>query len=69
MKFTALIFTVLLAMPTVAGDLSERLEPIGSMNKYANVEYNDVWGYTDSEGREYALLGVKNGTSIIEITN
>ena len=69
MKFSALIFAALVALPTVASDLSVRLEPIGSMNKYGNVEYNDVWGYTDSEGREYALLGVKNGTSIIEITD
>lgn len=69
MKFSAIILAALISVPTVANNLSERLEPIGSMNKYASAEYNDIWGYTDSEGREYALLGVKNGTSIIEITN
>ncbi len=32
------------------------------------VGYNDCWGYT-AGGREYALLGVVNGTSIIDITD
>ncbi len=29
---------------------------------------NDVWGYA-SEGREFVLLGLRNGTAFIEITN
>lgn len=32
-------------------------------------QYNDCWGYTAPNGREYALLGVSNGTSIIDITD
>jgi len=31
--------------------------------------YNDCWGYTAPDGREYALLGVSNGTSIVDITD
>ena len=31
--------------------------------------YNDVWGYTDGEGTEYALLGAWNGTHIIDISS
>ncbi len=30
--------------------------------------YSSCWGYTDSRGREYALLGVYEGMSIIDIT-
>ena len=31
---------------------------------------NDVWGWTDSgSGREFALMGLSNGTSFVEITN
>lgn len=33
-------------------------------NNYAN-----IWGYTDSLGREYALLGCYTGTAIIDITD
>jgi choice-of-anchor B domain-containing protein len=32
------------------------------------VRANDVWGYEDSAGTEYALIGVLNGTSIVDIT-
>ena len=39
------------------------------VNDYRSTGYNDVWGYTSPDGREYALLGVKNGTSIVDITN
>lgn len=29
---------------------------------------NDVWGYTDTAGHEYALVGVNTGVSIVDIT-
>lgn len=31
--------------------------------------YSDCWGYTAPNGEEYALLGVSNGVSIIDITD
>ncbi len=35
-----------------------------------NVLGNDLWGWTDSQtGREYAIFGLTNGTSFIDITN
>lgn len=30
---------------------------------------NDCWGYTSPSGREYALIGLSDGTGIAEITN
>jgi len=30
---------------------------------------NDCWGYVSPSGREYAIIGVSNGTGIVEITN
>lgn len=48
---------------------SQRIEPIASMNLYQRSGYNDVWGYTAPDGREYALLGVQNGTSVVDITD
>jgi choice-of-anchor B domain-containing protein len=32
-------------------------------------ELNDVWGYTDEQGNEYALVGRENGFSIIDVTD
>src|SRR3990172_5598322 len=30
---------------------------------------SNIWGYTDSLGNEYALVGTETGVSIIDITN
>lgn len=30
---------------------------------------NDVWGYVDEEGNEYAIVGTSKGTSIVDVTN
>jgi choice-of-anchor B domain-containing protein len=45
------------------------IELIGSLNQYPSVGYNDIWGYVDPLGNEYALLGVRSGTSIIDLSN
>jgi choice-of-anchor B domain-containing protein len=39
---------------------------MGSMNKYS--EYASCWGYTAPDGKEYALLGVSSGMSIVDIS-
>ena len=37
-----------------------------------NLDYtqslNDIWGYQASNGKEYALVGLTNGTSIVDVT-
>jgi choice-of-anchor B domain-containing protein len=41
-------------------------------SKYAfpqGVQLANLWGYTDSQGREYALVGTSVGMSIIEVTD
>ncbi|MEZ4742649.1 MAG: choice-of-anchor B family protein [Bdellovibrionota bacterium] len=48
---------------------SEELRVAGHFDQYSQRGYNDVWGYTAPDGREYALLGVVHGTSIIDITD
>jgi len=46
-------------------------QSIQNISLLAKVEYeeelSDVWGYTDENGREYALVGMENGTSIVDI--
>ena len=48
---------------------SSNVQLVGTFNQYSFVGYNDCWGYTAPDGKEYALLGVRSGTSIIEITD
>ena len=31
--------------------------------------YNDIWGYTSPDGREYALVGTTTGVSVVNITD
>jgi len=42
--------------------------PVTSFNA-ANTSGNDVWGYVSPSGREYALMGLSNGTGFVEVTN
>jgi len=51
----------------VYGQGSPNVTLLDQLDDYP-IGYNDCWGYTQG-GREYALLGVINGTSIIDITN
>ncbi|MFK7767092.1 MAG: choice-of-anchor B family protein [Mariniblastus sp.] len=45
------------------------LSEIGNLGA-SNVIGNDIWGWTDeTSGREFALFGLTNGTSFIEITD
>jgi choice-of-anchor B domain-containing protein len=48
---------------------SEELQVLAHVDDYPSVGYNDCWGYIGPDGREYALLGVQNGTSIVDITD
>lgn len=48
---------------------SMNVQLLGRFNQHSAAGYNDCWGYTAPDGREYALLGVRNGTSIVDITD
>ena len=38
-------------------------------NDNNNYGVSDVWGYTDSTGIEYAIVGYLNGTSIVDVSS
>ncbi len=46
---------------------SQTVRLLGRFNQYPS--YAGVWGYVDGQGREYALIGTRNGTSIVNVTN
>lgn len=35
----------------------------------SNTLANDLWGYVSSSGREYALMGLENGTAFVEVSD
>ena len=66
-KVILLIALVYIGNPVKAQQLNTDL--LSNLDQYHSVGYNDIWGYTDPNGREYALLGVYTGTSVIDITD
>ncbi|RMF57763.1 MAG: choice-of-anchor B family protein [Calditrichaeota bacterium] len=62
------VVVVLLTLPIMAQQ-SYVLPLLANFNPYPSIGYNDCWGYTAPDGREYALLGVESGTSIVDITD
>ena len=48
--------------------LAQNVELLGTLNTQPGFDYSDIWGYS-ANGREYALMGITNGTSIIDVTN
>jgi choice-of-anchor B domain-containing protein len=43
------------------------MQQLGKLS-YSN-DLSDIWGYADSNGNEYALVGVFNGFSIVDVTD
>jgi len=73
MRFGAVVIAVVgmtlsFLRPAQAQEAVE-LEVLAHVNQYPGPGYNDCWGYTAPDGREYALLGVQTGTSIVDITD
>jgi len=66
-KVILLLLLVYIASPIPAQELNTTL--LSNLNQYPSAGYNDIWGYTDQNGREYALLGVNTGTSVVDITD
>jgi choice-of-anchor B domain-containing protein len=62
-----LVILISLVFGFVANAESVPLANLGQFNAYANVGYSSTWGYTAPDGREYALLGVETGLSIVDI--
>lgn len=50
---------------------AQALPPVNT-TKIGELSYstslNDVWGYADTAGNEYALVGVRNGFSVVDVT-
>jgi choice-of-anchor B domain-containing protein len=42
---------------------------LSNLNQYPSAGYSNIWGYVAPDGTEYALLGVRTGTSIISLAD
>lgn len=64
-KRSLLLFSMLLASTQLAAQLN--------MSLVANISYdergNDIWGWVAPDGTEYALMGLRNGISIVSLAD
>ena len=60
-----IVFTVL-GIFSLTAQSNENLSLLSKVEY--EVELSDVWGYTDKNGQEYALVGLENGTSILDLS-
>jgi choice-of-anchor B domain-containing protein len=67
MKRTYLILPLLIFSFSLWSQISKNMSLLGRMEY--DVELSDIWGYTDESGKEYALVGLNNGTSIVDISD
>lgn len=67
MKKILVIALVVLSFSTVYSQTRYNTTLLGSIN-FPN-GLNDVWGYADANGNEFALVGKKDGFSIVDVTD
>lgn len=48
---------------------ASNLQLLANKNDFPESLYNDIWGYTDSLGREYAVLGIRTGIALYSLEN
>ncbi|MFQ5640636.1 MAG: choice-of-anchor B family protein [bacterium] len=69
LQCTLFLMFILYLNSSIHAQGSDNVPLLAHVNDHAQAGYNDCWGYTAPDGREYALLGVFNGTAIIDITD
>lgn len=69
MKYISFPFLLLISIFTSSAQV--RIDSISHLNYQTlhNTQLNDIWGYTDETGKEYALVGAQKGTSVVDISN
>lgn len=67
------IIVTLSLLLSVSGVFSQNynLAEVGRLDLASihSTELSDIWGWVDGEGNEYAIVGLNNGTSIVDVTD
>ncbi len=62
-------FTLLLISLFISNVMSAQLNMTYKSEVTYNEALNDIWGYAAPDGREYALVGLRNGVSVVDVTD
>jgi len=66
------LFAILISSLLVfTGSAQLNMQFLGRINyqQLHSVNLNDVWGYVDETGKEYALVGTTDGVSVVDVTD
>lgn len=64
----SLVLFCLLSPLFLASQVSSNMNLL-HQEEYAGTGCNDIWGYADDAGNEYALVGLQHGISILNVTD
>ncbi|MES2587740.1 MAG: choice-of-anchor B family protein [Bacteroidota bacterium] len=68
MKKILLIITLFYSISSFCQQNFDSLSHVNFVTSH-DTYLNDVWGHVDALGNEYALVGARKGTSIVDVTN
>jgi choice-of-anchor B domain-containing protein len=67
-RFFLLLFCILSAR-TLHAQTNMNVQFRSNLPYGATVDLSNIWGYVDSLGNEYAIVGTQTGVSIVDVTN
>ncbi len=65
--FNRILASLLLTVFVVSCYAQSNLSLVGQLS-YGATELSDIWGHVDATGKEYAIVGKFNGTSIVDVS-
>ena len=63
------LYFILLLLPMLSSAQSSLNMNLLGTYDYPTTKGNDIWGWADSIGNEFALVGLRNGVSCVNVTN
>lgn len=63
------VIVILLTVNQVSAQLNMSLVSQVNYQQLHSTDLNDIWGYVDETGVEYALVGAQEGTSVVSLAN
>jgi choice-of-anchor B domain-containing protein len=53
----------------IYGQDSLNMTQLSNLDNMPGTEYNDIWGYTDASGNEFAIVGSSDAINIVDVTD
>ncbi len=63
-----ILFTVVIISQIITAQAQLNINLVGQLTFPGHGDLSDIWGYVDGTGKEYAIVGTNDGTSIVDIS-